>query len=220
MKPHVTGIILAGGENRRFFGQNKSFLEVGELVLIDRVLAVITPLMKETAVITNDPLAHLYGDTPVFTDVIPVRGSLSGLYTGLFYADTDMIFALACDAPFPQPALISALIDEIEDGVDIIVPRHNKGYEALFALYSKRCLHAMEQAIRRGRLRIGALFSKLRVKTIDEAMIRRHDPHMRSFVNVNTPAELDAARRMDRRENEDIHGHHEADRGGETASRF
>jgi molybdopterin-guanine dinucleotide biosynthesis protein A len=34
------------------------------------------------------------------------------------------------------------------------------------------------------------------MRFVDEAEIDRHDPQRRSFFNVNTPADLEAARRL------------------------
>jgi molybdopterin-guanine dinucleotide biosynthesis protein A len=65
----------------------------------------------------------------------------------------------------------------------------------MHALYSKKCLPAMEQMIAARQLKIQGLLShlSLRVQYITEADLLSIDPSWRSFHNVNTPADLEAA---------------------------
>jgi molybdopterin-guanine dinucleotide biosynthesis protein A len=50
--------------------------------------------------------------------------------------------------------------------------------------------------VRENRLRVDALFSAVRVRHVAADELRPLDPLLRSFMNVNTPEELEAARRI------------------------
>ena len=68
----------------------------------------------------------------------------------------------------------------------------------MHALYGKRCLPALEQMIRNRQLKIQELVSheSLRVQYVTEADLLTIDPSGRSFHNVNTQEDLEAARSL------------------------
>lgn len=190
MTPKCTGVILAGGENKRFDGQNKAFISVGGRRIIDRLLAVYQPLFDQVILVTNQPTAYMDVDALVVSDHYSVRSSLNGLHAGLFAAGHDHAFFTACDTPFVQASLVRRLLDAIDGTADIVIPLTTAGYEPMFAIYRKTCLPAMAWQLTHERLKIQGLFRKVRVKTIDESVLRAVDPELISFFNVNTPEAL------------------------------
>jgi len=68
----------------------------------------------------------------------------------------------------------------------------------MHALYSKRCLPVLEQMIQARKLKIQELVSQpsLRVQYVTETDLSSIDPSGRSFYNVNTLEDLDAARSL------------------------
>lgn len=69
---------------------------------------------------------------------------------------------------------------------DIIIPRYAKNYiEPLCAIYSKDCLSVMERNIETGILSIRRIFPYLKVRYIEEEEIKRVDPELISFFNIN-----------------------------------
>ena len=110
MKPNensdtsCTGVILSGGLNKRFQGKNKAFINVGEHRIIDNIYEVFKSVFDEIILVTNSPMDYLDWDIHVVTDLYPVRSSLTGIHSGLFYAGNPFIFAAACDTPFLKKA--------------------------------------------------------------------------------------------------------------------
>jgi molybdopterin-guanine dinucleotide biosynthesis protein A len=191
MAAPCTGVILAGGLNKRFDGQNKAFVHIGGKRIVDRLLAVSTNrLFEQIVLVTNDPAAYMDVDALIVTDHYSVRSSLNGLHAGLFAAAHEHAFFAACDTPFIKGALIQCLLDRITRKADIILPSTSAGYEPMFAVYRKTCLPAMVWQLERERLKIQGLFRKVRVKPVDETDLRAADPELVSFFNVNTPADL------------------------------
>lgn len=186
-----TGVILAGGQNKRFDGQNKAFIRIGGQRIVDRLLAVYARLFDQVVLVTNDPAAYMDVDALIVTDHYAVRSSLNGLHAGLFAAAHEYAFFAACDTPFIKGALIQHVLDNIERKADIIIPSTSAGYEPMFAVYKKKsCLPAMVWQLEHDRLKIQGLFRKVRVKTIAETDLREVDPGLISFFNINTPEDL------------------------------
>jgi molybdopterin-guanine dinucleotide biosynthesis protein A len=185
-----TGVILAGGLNKRFGGQNKAFIRIGGTRIVDRLLDVYSRIFEQIVLVTNDPAAYMDVDAVIVSDHYSVRSSLNGLHAGLFAAAHEYAFFAACDTPFIKGALIQRLLETVTRKADIIIPSTSAGYEPMFAVYKKTCLPAMVWQLERGMLKIQGLFRKVRLKTVDEADLRTVDPELVSFFNVNTPADL------------------------------
>src|SRR4030043_1883249 len=92
----MTGIILSGGRSTRM-GENKAFLRVGGECLIDRTVRLFRAVFREVIIVTASPLDYLDQETVIVTDILPERGALGGIYTGLFYATEEHAFVTACD---------------------------------------------------------------------------------------------------------------------------
>ena len=51
----LTGVILAGGQNKRMDGQNKALLSFSNERLIERQIRIMQESCEEIIVVTNDP---------------------------------------------------------------------------------------------------------------------------------------------------------------------
>jgi molybdopterin-guanine dinucleotide biosynthesis protein A len=185
-----TGVILAGGQSKRFDGQNKAFIRIGGKRIVDRLLEVYRRVFDQIILVTNDPAAYMDIDALIVSDHYSVRSSLNGLHAGLFAAAHEYAFFTACDTPFVKGTLIQGILNRVERQADIVIPSTSAGYEPMFALYKKTCLPAMVQQLEQGRLKIQGLFRKVRVKTVDEPDLRAMDAELISFFNINTPEDL------------------------------
>ncbi|MFC1815425.1 molybdenum cofactor guanylyltransferase [Thermodesulfobacteriota bacterium] len=193
MKLHCTGIILAGGLNTRFSGQDKALIRVGGKRILDRIYEVFSDLFDEIILVTNDPIQYLDWDFNIVTDLFSVRSSLTGIHAGLFYATNPHGFFAACDTPFLKKELIETILDNIETNYDAIIPEISAGLEPLCAIYSKKCLKRIEQHLAQDKLKIQLVFQKDRIKKIPESLLLQKDPELLSFFNINTPADLEKA---------------------------
>ena len=193
MEIEVTGVLLAGGKSRRM-GEDKRYLVVGEQTLLERGLGVLRSMFHDVLVVIAQDSAPLDIDTRVVRDLVPDCGSLGGIYTALTQATTPYIFAVACDMPFLNQAVITQFTNR-RDTADIVMARLATRLHPMHALYGKGCLPAMDQMIVARQLKIQALVShaSLRVQYVTEADLLSIDPSWRSFHNVNTPEDLEAA---------------------------
>ena len=205
-------IVNAGGNSRRM-GTHKALLPAPPdgtpllLHIIERLSGIVT---GQTYVIANDPTLSIRAGLPPsvhqIPDHYPGAGSLGGLATGLARC-SGWAMVVACDLPLVNPQLFAALValaratEDAGPGVsddgnqrwDAIIPR-TEGYpQPLHALYHRRALPAMEALLASGNLRIVNLYDAIRVRYVDEPELREVDPDLRSFFNVNTPADWQRA---------------------------
>lgn len=190
----LTVAILAGGQSSRM-GTDKAFVPVLGRPLIEDILAQLAGLGAETILITNRPEAYAYLGVPLFGDRRPGTGALGGLYTALACAAQPHALVVACDLPFVVRPLLDYLLS-LRTEADAVVPRLAGEAEPLRAIYSRACLPAMEAALDAEKRRVISFFPAVRVRWVDEPELDRFDPRHLSFFNVNTPADLETARRL------------------------
>jgi molybdopterin-guanine dinucleotide biosynthesis protein A len=187
-KHNITGIILSGGKSIRM-GENKAFIEIEGVPIISRIHTLFKSLFKEIIIVTNQKELFLNFDAGIYSDLLPNRGVLGGLYTGLFFSSFSYSFCVACDMPFLKESVIEYLINNI-DGFDVIVPKAEDGLQPLHAIYSKNCLEPVREIIEKGKYKIIDIYPMVKIKIIEEHEFRSLDPRAESFINVNTPEEL------------------------------
>ncbi len=186
-KAKMTAIILAGGNSIRM-GENKAFLQIEGVPIIIRIHTLLKELFEEVVIVTNQKDLFRDLDSNVYTDLLPNKGALGGLYTGIFYSSFQYSFSVACDMPFIKRSLVQFLIKNAKDE-DAIVPRTSDGLQPLHAIYSKTCLSPMKKVIEQGKRRIIDFYALVKVKIVEESDFLHLDPLRESFINVNTPEE-------------------------------
>lgn len=191
----ITGVIQAGGRSTRMGGRPKALMEVGGRRIIDRVVAVVREVADDLLIVTDTPELYASLGLPAVPDVFPDHGSLGGIYSGLRAAPGEVAFTVACDMPFLMPE-VARLVTERAAEADVVVPRLGGQWETLHACYAKACLAPIEARLRAGRLKIIGFYDEVRVLSIPASEVARYRTPEVVFMNVNTPEELEAARRL------------------------
>ncbi len=194
----ISSVILAGGKSKRF-GKNKAFLKIGGKILIDQIVEKTGRLSNEIIIVTNilKKFYYLhkkfdYLNVKLTKDIIESKGSLGGIYTGLYIAKNKSILVVACDMPFLNIPLIKHIISYSQD-YDVIIPKINNFFEPLHAIYSKKCLKPIKKLIDENNLKIIDFFKDVDVKFIDKNEIEKFDPDFLSIFNINTLEDLKIA---------------------------
>ena len=188
----MVAIILSGGNNRRML-HNKAFLQMGQKSIIEREIEVLSTLFSRIIVVTNTPENHEHLRVSLVSDVVPGKGPLGGIYSGLMASKDKYNFVVSCDLPFLNAGLISYMI-ELTEGHDIVVARLNGLVEPLHTIYSKHCLIPIKRQLDRNELKIQSFFGEVKVRYIRESEIKKYDPKGIAFFNVNTEEDLGKAR--------------------------
>ena len=105
----VTGFVLAGGKSARM-GRDKGLLEIGGQTLIQSAVNLLKALTDRVFILgPSDRYGFL--DLPVLPDLVPSRGPLSAIYTGLEHSETAVNVFLACDMPLMQATFLRLLVE-------------------------------------------------------------------------------------------------------------
>ena len=193
----MTGVLLAGGKSRRM-GRDKRFLELEGRTLLERALSVLESLFSEVIVVVAEPVPRISGlRHQVVTDLVPNCATLGGLYTGLSSAAHGRIFAAACDMPFLNQSVIKWMA-KLDRNADVVMAQLANGLQPMHAVYSKACLPHLERMLNSRNLKVQELSQTpgLSVRLVSEDELREADPQFLSFLNINTVADLEFARKL------------------------
>jgi molybdopterin-guanine dinucleotide biosynthesis protein A len=191
----ISTAILAGGQSSRM-GTDKAFVRVGGRAIVERTIERLRPLADELIIVSNTPINYAYLGLPVFTDLLPHKGPLGGLYTAISQTRSEYTLVVSCDQPFLNIALLRFLLD-LRHGYDVVVPLNRESYpQSMHAVYAKGCLAPIRGCLDANRLKVISFFADVRVRSVASEEIDRFDPRRLSFFNVNTPDDLAEAERL------------------------
>ena len=191
-------ILFAGGRATRLGGVNKAQLDVGGRSVLQRIVGSLGLLVDERVALANDESLAGADALRLVRDPEPHAGVLPALANGLDAARGDVCLAVACDMPFVSAEVFASLLAlQEEQDADVVIPRVGQHLEPMHAIYRREpVLRAVRAALERGDRRMISFLGDLRVVEVMEDTLRRADPSLRSFFNVNTPEELAEARRI------------------------
>lgn len=204
-------VINAGGKSSRM-GIDKAFADIGGKPMIQRIIEQ-TAGLGDQIIVANSPEQYARFGLPTVPDVLPEKGALGGVYTCIHAATRQYALVTACDMPFVNRPLFEYMMS-LAPEFDAVVPRiaptptpaplgEGSGVgvgvkpeaEPLRAIYSKACLEPIRRALDAGQMRVVSFFPGLRLRWVEEDEIKRFDPELLSFLNCNTPEELEVTRR-------------------------
>jgi molybdopterin-guanine dinucleotide biosynthesis protein A len=185
----LLGVVLAGGEGRRF-GGSKADQPVAGVSMVRRAVSSLSQVVDRVVIVSSRPVA----DAPVevLADATPGAGPLGGLQTALETAEDrglDGAFVLACDLPLVDVPLLERLRDALGDEHIALAPqRRGGGVEPLCAIYRVDARAAVAERLRSDDRSLHALFRDLGGVALGSADLGATAGE--AFLNVNTPADL------------------------------
>lgn len=184
----MIGVILAGGRGVRMGGDKPGALLLGKPLLqwvVDAMQEAASAIIL--AVAPGQRLPPLTSRVPLFVgeDLLPHRGPLSGVYTGLAYAEADHVLVAPCDAPLLRPQLLRLLISR-RNGVDAVVPEALGEPQPAVGVYARSCLPALIQTLNSADRSFRAFLARITVDVVPEELVREADAELASFRNANT----------------------------------
>jgi molybdopterin-guanine dinucleotide biosynthesis protein A len=197
MASEVIGAILAGGRGRRI-GGDKPSLELGDRTLVRHAVTALCSVGVDVALVLRpgQPVPLTAHTIAVVRDEIENAGPLGGLQALLRWLPVEWALVAACDQPFLAPRLLQGLVSERRDGFEAICARPNDRLEPLPGLYHRSVLPAIDRALERGERSLGDLVVSLRLREVPRHVVEHWDPSLASFLNINTPNELERARAL------------------------
>lgn len=189
------GIVLCGGRSTRM-GRPKLMLPFGGEVMLQRVVRLLGEVVSPIVVVAarDQELPELPGDILISRDEEDDLGPLAGLAVGLtaLAGEVDCAFACGCDVPLLRPDFVRAVIDRLADH-DIAVPKEDRFYHPLAAVYRTSLVDRIHTLVRERRLRPLFLIEAVDAVEIPVEQLRVVDPELDSLVNTNTPEAYAAA---------------------------
>lgn len=189
----VTACIVAGGHARRLGGALKPLLVVDGETILARQRTVLAPRAAELVIALAAPGAQQalaeQGVRAVY-DTVADAGPLAGIAAGFAASARPWLLVVAGDMPYLAPAVLDALLAAAAPGLDAVVPRVGGYPEPLCALYGRRAAAVIDARLAAGDRRTQGILDDLQVGWLDEPRLRALDPELRTFTNMNVPAQI------------------------------
>jgi molybdopterin-guanine dinucleotide biosynthesis protein A len=131
------------------------------------------------------------------------RGPLEGMAAGLraLAGRADLVYVSPTDVPLLRAAFVRRVVSALDEEVDAAVPRVRGHAHPLAAAYRATVLPSLEALLAADRLSMSSLLETVRVRWLDagwllaDPALAAADPKLDSLLNLNRPADYEAARR-------------------------
>jgi len=190
MESRISGVILAGGDNKRFGGRTKSKIVIDGESIISRNIDTIKDLFSEIIIVTNTP--------EEFRDFIQYKivgdryfntGPIGGIHAAMKSSSGEAIFVFAGDMPFLNKEIILNQINEFDPAKhDILIPKIGRYIEPLHAIYSTSVLDKLEDFINDRESRSVRDF--LAEMNVVYLRMKESVESKRAFTNINSPSDI------------------------------
>ena len=117
----ITGVILAGGESRRF-GSNKALALLHGKPLVQHVTETVSSVFNDCLLVTNSPEQYDFLNIPMIKDRYQDKGPLAGIHAALRHTGKAWVFVIGCDMPAVTPDLISFLCSLVHGDFEAVIP--------------------------------------------------------------------------------------------------
>ena len=194
----LTGIILAGGQNRRMGGHAKALLPFGESTLIQHQIGRMREICSEVVVVTNEPrplLAYVDRSVRVITDYVTGIGPLGGMHAGLSLARNPKAWIVGCDMPFLSPAAAILMLERSE-GVDAVLPADVSGPYPLHGVYDTGCVRVIAELAERGESSLFRMLAMIDWISLTQQECEKHGIPFDFVFEINTPEDHRKAQEM------------------------
>ena len=179
----ITGVILAGGQSRRF-GQDKAFFQINGRPMVRIVADVLGAVFDQVIVAGGEPDQYAEIGLTCSPDPIKEKGALGGILNAFSNTSADSIFICGCDMPLVQVDVIRQILDNANDS-DIILPIMDGIRQPLHAMYHRTVLPVVEELIHDSASFLPDLFGRVKVLSLDNDIFASIPNAPLSFVSFN-----------------------------------
>lgn len=183
----IKGIVLAGGQSKRF-GENKALADINGEMLLERSLSLLEALGLETAVITSAANSYSFLSCPVLIDRFPEKGPLGGLYTALeASSSSSSVLVLTCDMPAMTKDILKALIQTHQktETQATVFQKDENFFQPFPGIYEFSLFPEIKKQICQNELSMHFFLKKV----INKKCITINDDD-EAFLNINTQKDL------------------------------
>lgn len=186
--PQTCLAIIAGGKGSRLGGAAKGLLKIEGKPLIERILE-LRSRFAEVCLVTDDPIPYRSYGLRCIEDRHKGRGAPGGVHAALAAASAPWVFAVGCDMPFIEWAVVREVLEARSPDADLVCFEVHGRLEPLLGVYRSSLAKRWGELLPTNPS-FRDLFSHFRTRVLPEARLREVDPDVRSPVSINTPADL------------------------------
>ena len=202
----IDAIILAGGRSKRM-GFNKATAPLNKQPMILHLIKQIETLVDNIIIVLNrkqrlngmlNRKKALNEKIKIVRDIIDVQNPNVGIYSGMLSSHAEYTLILPCDTPFIKKNVLKVLFQSI-NAFDAVVPKWENGrIEPLIAVYKvKPAINVLKNTINNNNAKIIDFINQLpNVYYLPVEQLKKIDPQLLSFYNINTPADLEVANKL------------------------
>lgn len=204
-RDRIIGVVLAGGLSRRMGGGDKGLASLGTSTMLDEVIRRLSPQVSRIVLNANgDPIRFAQFGVPVVSDpVTGFAGPLAGVLAGLCWTSAEApvathVLTASSDTPFLPDNLAVRLVQALADqpSVQIALASSAGCVHPVIGLWPIALADDLEAALRAGLRKVLDWAERHGVVAVDFPMHETFAGPVDPFLNANTPAELDEARRL------------------------
>ena len=188
----VEVFVLAGGKSRRM-GTDKGLVLFQGIPMIRHILNLLDELQLTTSIISSNP-DYLQFGKPVYSDVIPDKGPMGGLYTAMENSKATLILLLACDMPSINKEGIESLLKSAKSD-KVIAATNGKQISPLFGCYPRSMKEEVKKAILADNLKMQDFVMSQPHILLDLKALKNSEV----LENINTREELNIAENKNNR---------------------
>jgi molybdenum cofactor guanylyltransferase len=191
----LTGVILAGGQNRRMGGKPKALIPFRGVPLLNIQLQEMAKICQQILIVTHipelfAPILQEFQQAAVrcIPDVMPGKGPLSGIQAACLTAATDRLWIVGCDMPYLSAAAAEALNELCEvTQADAVIPVIHEKVQPLHGIYDKRIAPVVSELLEMEQFQLMGLLERIHFQTADDSFFAQKNIALTFTVNLNTP---------------------------------
>ncbi|WP_347549604.1 molybdenum cofactor guanylyltransferase [Pseudalkalibacillus hwajinpoensis] len=183
----VAGILLAGGESRRF-GSPKAFATYKGEPFYRIILNQLDSIVDRSVIVSKQELIGKFQQVSSYpVNVITDNesycgmGPLAGIYSAMKSLDADYYITVACDMPLVTSDIFAFLVDKAKRHDASVVPVVDGRVQPLCAIYHASCKPTIEANLKAGRKRMSDFLKDCEIHYAPFGV-----DHKQWFMNINT----------------------------------
>jgi molybdopterin-guanine dinucleotide biosynthesis protein A len=190
MVHNISGVILAGGDSKRFNGLIKARIVIDGKTIISRIIDTISDIFDEIIIVTNRPDEFQeYNNYKIVGDKFLNKGPLGGIHAALKESEAEAVFVFAGDMPLLDKEIIASQIDFYNSNkCDVLIPQIDNYIEPLHGIYKKTLFRILEDYFEGNNGY--AIRDFIRKTDVHYFQIEGSRKSKSAFTNINSPSDI------------------------------
>ncbi|WP_060668358.1 molybdenum cofactor guanylyltransferase [Oceanobacillus caeni] len=170
MKDKIIGIVLSGGQSRRF-GSPKAFARKDGKYFYQYSIDALSSVVDSFVLVTNPTLIgkFLYEQEVNFAIITDKKeyeglGPLAGIFSGMEYIRGDWYVISPIDVPFINGNIFQSLLLHRDKNIDAIIPVVSGKIQPLLSIYHYRVKRLIQLQLKSNTLSVQELLKKVQSK--------------------------------------------------------